>query len=95
MTGVPPPTVEWTKNNVTLSSASQNNIFISALNDSVSRVRIIEASIEDNGEYTCIATNPAGSDSETFLVQIMGGKEYYGFPAVCENSSSLLMRRVP
>ena len=83
MTGVPPPTVEWTRNNVSLSKLNTNqNIFISVAADSVSRVKIIEASIEDNGEYRCIATNPAGSDSETFLVQNIRGKVYYGVPGV-------------
>ena len=74
MTGVPAPTVEWTKDNISLSNAGNTRVFVSAVIDGVARVRITEAIVEDNGEYRCIVINLAGSDSETFLVQNIRGE---------------------
>ena len=74
MTGVPAPTVEWTKDNITLSNAANTSVFVSAVIDGVARVRITEATIEDNGVYRCSATNVAGSASETFSIQNIRGE---------------------
>ena len=74
VTGVPAPTVEWTKDNISLSNAANTRVFVSVVIDGVARVRITGATIEDNGEYRCIVTNLAGSDSEIFLVQNIRGE---------------------
>ena len=72
VTGIPTPEVEWTKDDVSLPSSDR--IFISNPVEGPARVRISGATVDDNGRYRCTATNLAGSDSETFLVQNIIGE---------------------
>ena len=65
--GTPTPVVTWTKDNVTLDSE-----LISISPAGVAQVRIDSASTENSGTYSCVASNPAGSDARTFLVVVSG-----------------------
>lgn len=64
--GVPPPTVTWTKDNVTLSD---NMATISLSSTGIARLSLV---IERSAEYACFARNDAGSVSRTFTVGVDG-----------------------
>ena len=66
--GTPTPDVEWMKDNRPLVGSDDSSIFISISDNGVARVRIEGATEDNNGQYTCTASNVAGSDSATILI---------------------------
>uniref|UniRef100_A0A0N5AL87 Peroxidasin homolog n=1 Tax=Syphacia muris TaxID=451379 RepID=A0A0N5AL87_9BILA len=64
VTGNPTPTVEWFKNGKPLSSTTLH----SAGNSQY--IHIVNATTADAGNYTCVATNEAGSDEISTNVQL-------------------------
>ena len=71
VTGIPQPTINWLKDGNALSST--DNRFISRSDSGLARLRISEATQDDEGLYECIATNFVGSESRIFQVDIRGG----------------------
>jgi hypothetical protein len=72
---MPPPTVDWFKNGVLINEtiASENDLFISTGVGGAARLRIESAGVDDNADYTCVASNDAGMDRSVLTVdQIMG-----------------------
>ncbi|XP_068741513.1 hemicentin-1-like isoform X2 [Montipora capricornis] len=69
ISGVPTPTVTWTKNRQEISSGDRYRV-----QDDGSLV-IMEANIEDNAQYTCTANSVAGKDSKSSVVEINGLKK--------------------
>ena len=69
LTGIPDPQVQWKKDDVTISETSATiNNFTNAQGVHVAVLRFESATVEDNGNYTCAATNIAGSAEFTFTV---------------------------
>ena len=73
--GTPLPSVIWTKNRTELNEAEDNNIQIISSHQS-SRIEISEANTDSGGEYTCTASNIAGSNSASHLI-ILQRQGYY------------------
>ena len=64
--GVPTPTMTWTKNNQQIASDGRYTV-----HDDGSLL-ISEASEEDSARYTCTADSVVGKDSSSSIVQIVG-----------------------
>lgn len=71
--GVPPPSVSWTKDNVTVSG--NDRISISLSNTGVARLQIGKTTSSDNGLYACTAESDAGSVLRAFRIDL--GGEYW------------------
>ena len=67
-TGVPKPSVSWTKDGQELLSGGRYRV----LDDG--SLMINEAGEEDNARYTCTADSAAGEDSSTSMVKTVGKK---------------------
>ena len=74
--GVPDPVVIWMKDGVSIteSFAKRNRISIYTSLTGVSMLRLDSVTLKDNAEYTCIATNAAGTDQYIFTVNHIVGK---------------------
>ena len=69
--GIPKPTIIWTKDGIPLNESNLKAVSVlSQLNSS--RIDVSKAWAEYNGMYTCIASNDAGSVSESFLINLQG-----------------------
>ena len=64
--GVPLPTVTWTKDGQEISSVGRYKV-----KDDGSLV-IGETGEDDNGQYTCTADSVAGKDNKSSMVQVIG-----------------------
>ncbi|XP_071495752.1 uncharacterized protein [Diadema antillarum] len=62
VTGQPTPRISWYKDDQPLADKPQYEM---SFVESVARLDIREAFLEDSGRYTCKATNPAGQDTTT------------------------------
>ncbi len=68
--GSPTPTVVWFKDDMKIQSDG-DNIRISTTEDDKSSIVFISlASPANNGVYTCMATNAAGSANRTIQIQV-------------------------
>ena len=67
-TGVPKPSVTWTKDGQEIPSGSKYRV------QDDDSLMINEAGEEDNARYTCTADSSAGEDSSTSMVKIVGKK---------------------
>ena len=65
-TGVPKPTVTWTKDGQQLPSGGRYTI------QDDGSLMISEADKEDNARYACIAESVAGKDRASSVVQVIG-----------------------
>lgn len=65
-TGIPKPTVTWTKDDQQLLSGGRYTI------QDDGSLMISEADKEDTARYTCIADSVAGKDSASSVVQVVG-----------------------
>ena len=65
-TGVPKPTVTWTKDGQQLLSGGRYTI------QDDGSLMISEADKEDNARYACIAESVAGKDRASSVVQVIG-----------------------
>lgn len=66
--GIPPPEIEWQKGNVLL--ATLNNPRYTQLADG--NLLITDAQIEDQGQFTCIARNTYGQQSQSTTLMVTG-----------------------
>lgn len=63
----------WTKNG-RLMNINKKNIKVQELDEFTSMFSLTRVSLEDAGNYSCIAQNDAGSDSHTAFLKVMGKK---------------------
>ncbi len=66
-TGIPEPTVMWLKPAGSLVTSNSNHRVTVTSDGSL---RILQARVEDSGNYTCRAQNPGGQDSTSVTVTI-------------------------
>ena len=69
VTGQPIPRITWYKDDKPLADKPE---YETTFVESVARLDIQEAFLEDGGRYTCKATNPAGQDSTTSEIIVNG-----------------------
>ena len=72
--GSPPDTFTWRKNNDTAVLQSTNITAVDYTNSSAvfrADYSIDSVTTSDSGTYTCIVTNPIGSDSTTITVVVL------------------------
>ena len=69
VSGVPEPTIKWTKNNESYSFVLHSNLRVM---DGGKKLEVINTQIVDSGRYSCIASNDAGSSIKDFLVTVNG-----------------------
>ena len=65
MTGDPTPSIYWTKD-------GSRNISRAHLSDSNTTLIIEALAFSDEGTYTCVAENRAGSDESSAFVEVKG-----------------------
>ena len=65
-TGIPQPNVTWFKDNYDVSAMS----FITVFDNGT--LEILSVQDIDKGEYTCVASNGAGSDTATVTLDVGG-----------------------
>lgn len=73
--GSPKPTVEWTR---VSSQDSRKSLSRSRARDSSKELYITNLQLEDEGLYSCVASNQFGQTSETIQLTVTG---------TCESSS--------
>lgn len=61
----------WTKNGHSMNT-NRNNYKIQQLDELTSILSLTRVSLEDAGNYSCIAQNEAGSASHTASLKVMG-----------------------
>lgn len=69
--GQPAPTVEWEKNGEPFPSTGLRHRMMSSGSLEFMLVRL-----EDDGEYTCTASNAAGNVTRTITLQVQGQRNY-------------------
>ena len=65
--GQPLPTVQWFKRDICIDNTPDYNI---TFNNGEAILRFDELFLDDQAEYTCQATNPAGSASTTASITV-------------------------
>ncbi|ESN93354.1 hypothetical protein HELRODRAFT_89118, partial [Helobdella robusta] len=65
--GHPPPKVQWLKNGYPVDVKNENYIF----QDRNQHFEILQTTVEDSGDYSCIAKNEAGIDDLHFILNVL------------------------
>ena len=76
--GNPTPEIEWTHDDKPIKES--DHVHILNKGDNVYSLVIKRASPEDEGKYTCTATNPVGKTIRTYTVNIDGAKSKPVYP---------------
>uniref|UniRef100_A0A5F8G3C9 Hemicentin 2 n=1 Tax=Monodelphis domestica TaxID=13616 RepID=A0A5F8G3C9_MONDO len=63
--GSPSPLITWTKDSQLLSPITDRHSLLPS-----GSLKLAETSVEDNGLYTCIASNPAGTASRSYVLGV-------------------------
>lgn len=71
VTGSPEIAIKWYKNNIEISPSKTYQI---TFTDSVARLQIINCTLEESGDYICVASSDSGSDKCSCLVTVKGMK---------------------
>lgn len=64
----------WTKNGRMVNTTNGNNFKIRQLDEMTSIFSLTRVSLEDTGNYSCVAQNEAGSASHTASLKVTGKK---------------------
>lgn len=72
-TGIPPPKVVWMRHHQVIPSYGNPSVRI---RDQGRQLLLTNAQLLDEGEYTCLVTNPAGNASVDFSVSVQGNINY-------------------
>ena len=67
--GVPEPLIRWTREGEAFSYLSEPNLRVQ---EGGTQLQIFNAQLLDIGSYACTATNPAGTATKEFILNIMG-----------------------
>ena len=71
--GIPEPDVQWTKDDDVITPGSGVTI-VTIAGTGASRLTLESVTLEDNADYTCTITNPAGTAQFTFQEDRIRGK---------------------
>ncbi|XP_056395554.1 LOW QUALITY PROTEIN: hemicentin-2 [Hyla sarda] len=82
-TGVPPPTITWLRNGLTLTTANQYEVL-----EEGRRLQIHSVRVTDIDSYVCVAENPAGFAERLFTLMVHVPPRILG--AWSENASAVL-----
>ncbi|XP_069842937.1 hemicentin-2 [Dendropsophus ebraccatus] len=82
-TGIPPPTITWLRNGLTLSTADQYEVL-----EEGRRLQISSVQVADTDSYVCVAENPAGFAERLFTLMVHVPPRILG--ARSENASAIL-----
>ncbi|KAH8029781.1 hypothetical protein HPB51_004786 [Rhipicephalus microplus] len=74
-----PYKLAWFKNGQELDAAANGNVLVSNQGDSISTLTLKDIAVEDNGNYTCVATNVAGSDEASAFLTVTGSPKIQAF----------------
>lgn len=69
MTGTPVITFKWFKNEIEISSGHK---YAMTATDSVACLEVADCTVEDTGDYVCVACSEAGSDRCSSTVTVKG-----------------------
>lgn len=69
VTGSPVITFKWFKDEMEISSSPK---YTMALTDVVASLEIVNCTVEDSGDYVCVASSEAGSDRCSSTVTVKG-----------------------
>lgn len=72
LTGDPPISVDWLKDNLTISNDNLDDVQITELTDLGSSLVFRDVKQKHAGSYTCLATNQVGQDSYTAQMIVKG-----------------------
>lgn len=72
VTGSPEIAIKWYKNNIEISPSYKYQM---TFTDSVATLQISNCSLEECGDYICVASSDSGSDKCSCLVTVKGMKE--------------------
>ena len=77
--GSPPDTFSWIKDGIKIAKSANITTVHYNSSDAIFSISytINDASISDNGTYTCNVTNPIGNDSHTFTINICKLLDYH------------------
>jgi hypothetical protein len=67
--GIPPPKMVWMRRNQIIPSYGNPSVRI---RDQGRQLLLTNAQLLDEGDYTCLVTNPAGNTSLDFSVSVQG-----------------------
>ena len=67
--GIPPPTVEWLRDGVSLKFPHRNIRLLS----NGHQLELRNVKLADEARYTCRARNMAGQQEKSFIVKVQGG----------------------
>ncbi|KAL2089466.1 hypothetical protein ACEWY4_014154 [Coilia grayii] len=84
-TGIPKPTVSWTRNGRPLHTDHNQNMY--RLLSSGSLV-VIAPTVEDTGVYECVVTNEAGQDNRTITLTVQVP------PSIADEATELVVNRL-
>ena len=73
VTGSPAITFKWFKDEMEISSGARYTLSCS---DSEAAVDMVKCSVEDSGDYVCVASSEAGSDRCSSTVTVKGWFAY-------------------
>ncbi len=69
--GIPTPVISWLKDDKPLTSGSGIEFFTPSGDEFLSRVNIPSATLANDGTYTCVGENAAGSISMEIIVEVV------------------------
>lgn len=69
MTGSPVITFKWFKDEMEISPSPK---YTMAVEDLVASLEIVQCTVEESGEYVCVASSEAGSDRCSSTVSVKG-----------------------
>lgn len=69
--GIPPPAIMWMKERMPIEDLDEFKIKMRLLNNG-RQLEIRNVKVEDEGRYTCVATNKAGQQEKTSKLKVQG-----------------------
>lgn len=87
VTGSPVITFKWFKDEMEITPSPK---YTMAVDNTVASLEIVQCSVEESGDYVCVASSEAGSDrcSSTLTVKGWFCVEYFSYQRSAENTAT-------